>query len=252
MTDWRSSDDPARGAQNPPQYPGYGSPDPAGGAQRYPQDPNVPDPNAQAQYPYGQNPYGQGQYGQDPYGQNPYQQNPYQQNPYAQHPGGYAQPGYGYPAVPGYGPIDPADRRPGTLLSAAVLGYVTGGLLIIAGVICFAGASTLQDLTNDFGGDTNGYTAQFVLAGVANIVAAGLLIAGSVSMANRNANGRVLYSVGCGIVIAATIYWLAQWATKDGLAGLSVYAFLFAALVIVGAALAFTGGGNRWLAGKRH
>ena len=237
MTDWRSNDDPARGGQ-PTQ--GYGQGAYAQGD--YAQDPNAQDQYGQGQY--GQPPYGQGQYGQSQYPQTPYSQGQYAQPA----PYGYPAPAYGYPPTPGYAPLNPADRRPGTITSAAVLGYVAGGLLIIAGIICLFGASTLENFNDDFNGDLHDYSVQFVLAGVVNLIAAGLLIAGSVSMTGRSATGRVMYSVGCGLVIVAAIYWIARWATKDGLSGLLVYALLFSALVIVGVSLAFTGGGNRWFA----
>ncbi len=135
------------------------------------------------------------------------------------------------------------------MIAAAVLGYVTAGLLIIAAFYCFVGASALADLDNDFGTDNNGYTVQFVLAGILNLVAAGLLIGGAVTMTSRKPTGRVMYLVACGLVLVAAVYWAAQWATKDGLGGLSVLAILFAGLVIVGASLAFTGANSRWLAG---
>jgi hypothetical protein len=57
-----------------------------------------------------------------------------------------------------------------------------------------------------------------------------------------------MYLVACGLVLFAAVYWAAQWATKDGLGGLSVLAILFVGLVIVGASLAFTGANSRWLA----
>ncbi|WP_375492199.1 hypothetical protein [uncultured Jatrophihabitans sp.] len=233
MTDWRSGED-------------------------YPQDPNAPQqyaPNPYAQDPYGQQPqsYGQQPYGQQPqpYGQQPYGQQP---QPYGQQPSpyGYGAPGYGYPGAPGYPPIDPADRRPGTLLTAAILGYVTAGFLIIASFYCFIGASALESFNDDFGDNGHGYTAQLVLAGVVNLVAAGLLIAGSVTMSARKPTGRVMFAVGCALVIVACIYWIAVWATKDGLGGISVFAVLFGGLVIVGAALAYTGADNRWLAGAQR
>lgn len=217
MTDWRSSDDPSTG--------GYQGP-PSSGQHDQPTYPVTPPGYSSAQPGYPQQGYPTPGYPPPGYG-------------------GYPAPGYplGYPPAPA-----PGDRRPGTLTAAAVLGYVAAGLLVVAGVLLFFGASTIQGFNNAFGNQDTSYTAEFVLAGVANLIAAGLLIAGSVSMTGRNTTGRLLYVVGSGIVIVATIYWLARWATKFGAEGLIVYGLLFAALVIIGTSLAFTSDGNRWLA----
>ena len=174
-------------------------------------------------------------------------------NPYASPQyGGY--PGYGYPPPPGYGfpppgfgypAVPPGERRPGTLLASAVLGYVSAGLLILAGILLFDGASLVHDIDKQTGLSHDSVTTELVLDGFADLVAAGLLIAGAVVMASGRRHGRVLYSFGAGIVIVESIYWMARWA--DDLPYLIVYALLFAALSVVGLALAWTAGGTAWL-----
>ncbi|WP_375478088.1 hypothetical protein [uncultured Jatrophihabitans sp.] len=197
----------------------------------------------------------------DPYAQNPYvgphAQNPYAQNPYAgPYPGG-AYPGYppppgnpyAYPSANPYGYANPGPGRPGTLTAAAVLGYVTGGLLILAAIFVFAGASVVNDAELSTG--TTSLGGEFVVAGIANLLAAGLFIGGSVAMSNRSLTGRALYAVAAGITVVASLYWGFRFAGRyDGLAALMFYALLFAALAVVGASLAFTPTGGRWLAGR--
>lgn len=190
-----------------------------------------------------------GEYPGQPAGGYPYQPPPpgnaYPQGP----PPGY--PGYGYGPPPGYAPPPgyggpPGEPRPGTLTAAAVLGYVCAGLLILAGILLFLGASVVANLDNLSGAYLGDYTFEFSVDGVVNLIAAGLLIGGSVMMAGRNPTGRLLYFVAGGIVVVETIYWLARWASRtDG--AVVFYALLYAALVVVGMSLAATGGGSRWL-----
>jgi hypothetical protein len=230
VTEWsQQGDEPIA----PPPYAGPPPLDP------YQQSPYQQGSYQQAPYPQGlyqQAPYQQGLYQQSPYQQDPYQQAPYQQGPYP----------YGYP-TPGAG-----NSRPGALTAAAVLGYVAGGLLILAGFLLFFGASVVSDVESSVDTHTS-YAAEFAIAGVANLLAAGLLIAGGVSMTGRGANGRPMYTFGAVIVLVATVYWLARWAPRDDSKPVIVYALLFAALVIVGLALSFTRDGSTWLGARaRH
>jgi hypothetical protein len=177
-------------------------------------------------------------------------------SPYGeQYPGAYpnAYPSpYGYPYPTGYGypaPL-PGERRPGTLTAAAVLGYIAAGLLVIAALIVFTGASIVSDVDNATDGvSLDGYTAELTFDGFLNLIAAGLLIAGGVVMTGRRARGRTLYSVGAAIVLVDAVYWVGRWGSVIADAGgLAFYAVLFAALSIIGLALAWTQAGTRWLA----
>lgn len=178
--------------------------------------------------------------------------NPYlQAGPYGQ-PGG--QPPYGYPYPPppgypyGYRPIPVSEQRPGTLTAAAVLGYVTAGLLILAGIILFSGASLVNDIDNQLGTNHDSLTAEFTFDGFLNLLAGGLLIAGGVVMTGRRDNGRIVYTVGAAIVLVEAIYWLARWSSKlDNDVGVIVYGLLFAALTIIGLSLAWTRASSSWL-----
>jgi hypothetical protein len=135
------------------------------------------------------------------------------------------------------------------MTAAAVLGYVLAGLVIFAGVLLFFGASVVQNFQDAFD-SSNNYEPELVLDGVANLIAGGFLIAGSVLMSGRNPMGRWLFCVGNGIVILMSIYWIARWATNAGAGGLLVYALLFDAVAVVGLSLAFTRADNKWLAAR--
>jgi len=212
-------------------------------------EPQYPQPQyGQPQYQqpqYGQPQYGQPQYGQPQYGQPQYQQPQYGQPQYGQ--AQYGQPGYpmpgyqmsGYP-MPGYG----GPPRPAGLTAAAVLAYVAAGLLIFAGILLFFGASVINSFDAIDGGTASGgmLTAELAFDGLLNLLSGGLLISGAVMFTGGRATGRVLMSIGCGIVIVESIYW----ALRTGGNGVA-WSVLFAAIVIVALSLAWTAGATRWL-----
>ena len=154
-------------------------------------------------------------------------------------PNGYLSP-YGY-ASP-YGPPPPGERRPGTLLAAAVLGYVAAAFLVVAALLLAFSVSLLDDL---LGGGS--FTAEFTLACLANLAAAGLLIGGGVAMTARNRTGRLVHTGGSVLVLALTVYWLARWAASTGRELLVVYGLFFAGLAAVALILSYVGGAGRWL-----
>ncbi len=175
-------------------------------------------------------------------------------DPYAagQQPGWGYQPQYpmAYPAAvyqPGYGQVPPGERRPGTLTAAAVLGYINAGFLIVMGVALFSTTSIIDNLNRYDSYSHSRLSTEFAIDAVLNLVAAGLLIGGAVAMTNRTVIGRLLYSVGATIVIGESIYWVARWGSKDGGGYLDFYALLFAAIAIIGLALAWVNGATNWL-----
>jgi hypothetical protein len=121
---------------------------------------------------------------------------------------------------------------------------VAGGLLIAAGLLLFVGASLVTSLDAVNSGGHTLLTAELVVDGVLNLVAAGLLIAGAAMFTSGAPNGRIMLSVGAGIVIALSVYWVARTAGAA-----IVWALIFAALVIVSLALAWTRVATQWLAG---
>lgn len=207
---------------------------------------------------------------QDPYAGQPYQ--PYPVSPPAPGqpgypPAGYAgqtgyppagypqqpgQPGYGhYPAYPPYpyGPYpyqtQPGSRRPGSATTAAVLAWVAGGLLILAGLVLFSGASHANDFGNEFNGDRSPATSELAVGGFVNLVAAGLLISGGVMLSARKTAGRSLIAAGTVVVIVAAIYWVIRAYSYGGTV---FFAMTYGALVVIGLSLAYTSTTREWLA----
>lgn len=162
---------------------------------------------------------------------------PYQPAPLAPYPAPpYPMAGYGY----GYG-YRP-DPRPGTVIASAVLGYVTAGLLILAGLLLFFGASFVSAFDDASGQRHTILTTELVVDGLLNIVVAGLLIGGAASFAGGSRSGRTLLSVGCGIVLVEAVYW----AIRTG-ADAIFWVILFGALAIVPLAMGWTNAVTAWL-----
>ncbi|MCW2644052.1 MAG: conserved rane protein of unknown function [Pseudonocardiales bacterium] len=208
-----------------------------------------PDPPAQPPYsppPATVNPYG-AQYGSAPqqaYGQQPYGQ------PYGQQ---YAPPQYGQP----YGPTPPAYNaygyppqqvgvRPGSVTGASVLAYVLAGLLILAGALLLVGASTVDSFGNAFNTDTSSLTAEFAFDGFADLIAAGLLIAGGISLSGRDTRGRTMLVVGAAITLIECAYWLVR---SSAAAGVFVFVLVFGALAVIAVVLAVSSTTSQWLGG---
>jgi hypothetical protein len=187
------------GPGQPPSGPGpYGPP-------AYGQTPYGPPTYGQAPYgppTYGQAPYGPPAYGQAPYGQAPYGQTPYGQAPYGQ-----------LPSAPSpYGQEQPA--RPGTVITAAVLGLVHGALGLLATVAFLAGGALIDDLldavaTTDPGidsqvtaSDVSGARAALAAFAVLALAWTVVMVWGSI-LALRG-RSRVLLLVGASIAVATS------------------------------------------------
>jgi hypothetical protein len=120
---------------------------------------------------------------------------------------------------------------------------VSAGLLIIAGILLFFGASFISGF--DTSGSTDNLTGELVIDGLVNLAAAGLFIGGSVSMTTGNPSGRSLYYVAAGVVVVAAVYWAARWSSDVG--GRMVYVVVFGALAVIGMSLASTSRSTHWL-----
>jgi hypothetical protein len=223
---------------------------PSGSGQ--PAQPSGQPPYDQPQYgqqQYGQPPYGQPQYGQPQYGQPQYGQPQYGQQPYGQQqypaPGAYGdqytqpQPAYGQqygqaPAYGQYGSGQPA--RPGTVVTAAVLGFVFGALGVIITTLTLvagsAASSVLESLTDDEA--TTGIFAAVIVFGLLLGVWTIITIWGSVrALTGRS---RVLLIVGGSIAIVFTLFGLlASISDSASGSGDVVWSLLFlvAAIAIV-------------------
>lgn len=170
-----------------------------------------------------------------------------------------AQPAYQYadpyaypnPSPYGYPAVQLGERRPGTVTAAAVLGYVSAGLLVIAAMIVFTGASLIAGIEGTADAGVNRYTIELTFDGFVNLIAAGLLIAGGVLMTTRRPAGRTMYSIGAGIVLVEAVYWLGRWGSLvQDVGGMAFYAILFTALAVIGLTLAWTRDCTRWLTGS--
>jgi hypothetical protein len=188
-----------------------------------------PDPHGTAPYgtaPYGTAPYGQAPYGQADYGQPAQEQPQYGQPQYGQPQYGqpqYGQPQYGQPqygqapygpqyGVHPYGQAQPA--RPGTVITAAVLGLVHGALGLLATVAFLAGGAFVDDLVavvteNDPTVNADELTTSVDGIRAALVIVALLALAWTVVMAwgsvlALRGRSRVLLLVGASIAVATT------------------------------------------------
>jgi hypothetical protein len=169
----------------------FGQPAPSGQPGRYGQPEQYGQPA-----PYGQ------QWGQQPYAQ----PQPHAQPPYGQGP--YAQPQYGQSPYGQYGQPQPA--RPGTVITAAVLGLVLGALGLLVTVGLLVGGALIDDLADAFqesdpGLDTgvaDDVRAVLVLLALLALAWTVVMVWGSV-LALRG-RSRVLLIVGAAISVAAT------------------------------------------------
>jgi hypothetical protein len=158
---------------------------------------------------------------------------------------GYPPP---YPYAYGYPQPDPAEIRPSAVTAAAVLGYISGGLLVLAAMIVFTGASLVAGIDNSTDAvNLSTFTIELTFDGLLNLLCAGLLTAGGVLMTGRRVGGRTMYSVAAALVAIEAVYWLARWGTVVD-AGQSVvaYALLFGALAVTGLVLAWRSSATQW------
>ena len=223
------------GSGGAPQYgqPQYGQP------QYGQQDPSQPDYGQQYGQQYGQPQYGQPQptYGQPGYDQPGYGQAGYDPSGYGQqYPAAQGQQ-YGQPPAYGqYGSAQPA--KPGSVVTAAVLGFIFGALGVIFTLLLFVAGSATASL---FGGLSdnddveNSIFAIVVVFGVLMAAWTAAIIWGSVwALTGRS---RVLLIVTGSIALAVTLLGLlgsVADADNSGAGGILWSLLLFlAALAIV-------------------
>jgi hypothetical protein len=216
------SDDQGR---SEPAAPGPGS-TPLQGAeptQQYGQHPYGQNPYREVTQPFGRPPHGEQQHGQQQYGQAPYGQQPYGGQPYGQSGYGqqyqptaaygsqYGQQPYGgqpYAQAPAYGQYGAGQpARPGTVVTAAVLGFVFGSLGVIFTLLMIAAGSVASSIFGTESGDEDlaaGIFAFVVLIAVLMAVWTVVTVWGSIwALTGRS---RVLLIVGGSIAIAVTLF----------------------------------------------
>jgi hypothetical protein len=224
----------------------------SGGAHRY-GEPEQGQPQYGQQQQYGQPEYGQPQYGQQQqYGQQPYPQPQYGQEQYGQqqygqqYPAAYGQQAYGQqpaygqqygqqPAYGQYGSAQPA--KPGSVITAAVLGFVFGALGVIGTVVLlFAGAlfgGLDTDETGGFG-DIAGAAAGIVIV-LALLALAWTVVTIWGSVWALTGRSRVMLLVAGSIAVAFTLLgFLGSLGDSSGGGNVVVnLLFLLAAVAIV-------------------
>lgn len=172
--------------------------------------------------------------------------------------GMYQHPPWPYPPYPPYPPprnyppypVPPADARPGTVTAAAVLGWVLAGLLLLAAGLLFFGAAFLHDFDAVNGTSTGSYVAEFTVDALIDVLTAGLLIAGGIGLTTRSGSARMLFTVGAGVVVVASMYWLARWGDRAG-GAIVGYAVIFGGAAVVALGLTWTGAAGEWLSHHR-
>ncbi|MGN6607411.1 MAG: hypothetical protein ACTHMS_10445 [Jatrophihabitans sp.] len=166
-------------------------------------------------------------------------------------------PTYGYPPPPpyggsypvaGYGPYgggyvpNRPPLRPGVVTAASVVAWVLAGLLILCALGLFTGAKFFEELHAN-GYETADLTGEFVFDGIANGIAAALLITGGVQYSARRPWGRGLVLVGGGIAFALSVYWIVRLPSI-----LVFWSFVFATISVALLVLGVLPAGRRWLA----
>ncbi len=165
-------------------------------------------------------------------------------------PSGYWAPSY---EPPGYGPSGYApsnfaasyeywpteSRRPGEVLTAAILSLVDAGLLLVVGFVVILASSTFDDTGDTFSATDR--AGVYVGAGLANIVIAVALIVGAVLLLSRGRNGRPTIVVAALLCVALGIFWTTE---VDGIA---IWLVVFCGPVVVAAALTATPRVSTWL-----
>jgi hypothetical protein len=228
-----------------------------------PTEPGAPyaGPPATSPTPSSGSPYGPPVYGLPGYSSAPYGQPPYGQPPYGMPPYGGQPPAYGYPA-PWLPPRPP--RRPGQLITAAVLAFVQGGMVLIASLYVWFFAS-LADLLAQQGQQGQGGTfspatvdalaTEGTTLAIVQLVSFVLLVAGGVRALNARTRAawRLLVAAHA-VQVVLSIYWairlsmLLDEAGPDGGGPLVVFALFFAAGPVVALGLLLTGTVREWFA----
>jgi len=233
------SDDQGRSESTPgsgstPQYgqPQYGQPQygqPQYGQPQYGQPEHGRPQYGQPQY--GQPEHGQGQYGPPSYGQQ------------YQAPGAYGgqygqQPAYGqqYGQAPTYGQYGSGQpAKPGTVITAAVLGFVFGALGVIFTLLAFVAGSAASSVFGSLSGDdqaASGILAVVVVLAV--LIAAWTVVTIWGAVWALNGRSRVLLIVAGSIAIAFTLLGFLSAvadASNSGTGGIVWSLLLFVAAV---------------------
>ena len=208
--------------------------------------------------------------------------------PYTGPPSGtpYGHPPYGWPGQPGYGPPAPyghpfpaygqpfapygypgpwwppapaPPRRPGQLITSAVLAFVQSGLVLFATLYAWFVASALDVLARDqnLPASLRGFGSEVTVVAILQLLSVALLIgAGSWALTRRTHAAWLVLLVAHGVQVAFCLYWAVRLlALFDAIPGpdpggtFAAFTLLFAAAPLVGIGLVVGGPGRRWFDG---
>jgi hypothetical protein len=189
--------------------------------------------------------------------------------PYGQPPQyGYAQPygypGYGYPGP--WGPVPPqGPKRPGQVITSAVLAFVQAGVVLIASLYLWFFASII-DLAAE--GNPGVYSASRVDAlategtvlAIVQLLASVLLVVAGIRALSARTRTAWLLTVGAHAVqVVLVVYWAVRLSTlaneapgPDPGGALAAVTIFFAAAPVVGLGMVLVGAGRRWFESPRQ
>jgi hypothetical protein len=193
--------------------------------------------------PYGPPVYGPPVYGAGPYGAPPYGP-PYQPGP------------YGYPA-PWFPPQPP--RRPAQLITAAVLAFVQGAMVLIASLYVWFFASIADFVVQESQGgfspaSADALATEGTVVAIVQLVSFVLLVAGGIRALNARTQGAWWLLVAAHVVqVLLSVYWAVRLTmlldgAGDGGGPLLVFTAFFAAGPVVALGLLVTPSVRGWFA----
>ena len=144
--------------------------------------------------------------------------------------------GPGYPPA-GYAVPPAKPRPPGVVKAAAVLAYIQGGILVVAGIGLLSSSTTFSDF-----GVKNRYTITVMIMSIVALLAGGLLLAGGVQAYNRK---RVLMIAGSAISLGLSVWWIIRF---EFFGPVLVWSLLLAVLPVLCISLMTGAAGRAWTA----
>jgi hypothetical protein len=192
--------------------------------------------------------------------------------PYGQYPPGYGYPPpYGYPAPYGYpgaygqswaSSPPQAPRRPGQVITSAVLAFVQAGLVLLASLYLWFFAAVAEVAVSEAGAgatssEVEALATEGTVLAVVQLVSTVLLVVGGIAALNRRSRAAWLLLVTAHAVqVVLAVYWtvrlLAVLGDVPGAGaeeGFASFALFFAAAPLVGLGLLLLGAGRRWFGG---
>jgi hypothetical protein len=186
--------------------------------------------------------------------------------PYGQYPPGYGYPPpYGYPGAygqPWASPPPQAPRRPGQLITAAVLAFVQAGVVLLASLYLWFFAAVADVAVSEAGAsatssEVEALATEGAVLAVVQLVSAVLLVVGGIAALNRRSRASWLLLVTAhGIQVVLAGYWTVRLlavlgdvpgpGAEEGFASVTL---LFAAAPLAGLGLVLLGPGRRWFGG---